>query len=254
MERMMLKPRPDVRVIEVPPLLTVGFAEELTEALVRAAADPSIRLVVFVGRENDVFSRGLDLEGVVAGRIAADAGLAAVAKCLRALCVFAKPKLAVVRGVTIGGGLGICAACDWVVASDTSSFAIPELLWGFVPAAIMPLLIRRVGAVRAQAWALTAITRPAAEALRIGLVDEVVPEAELAPAAHRAIRLFVRPDPAAVELLRTWSAVAENEPIEDAIERGAAVTAAWLARSEVREKLAVFFSDSDAVPWQAGSA
>ncbi|MEO6575885.1 MAG: enoyl-CoA hydratase/isomerase family protein, partial [Polyangiaceae bacterium] len=140
--------------IEVPPLLTVEFAHALTHALAEAAANPAVRVVVFVGRDAGVFSRGLDLEAVVSGKISADAGLAAVAECLKALHAFEKPKLAVVRGVAIGGGLGLAAACDWVLASEASTFAIPELLWGFVPAAILPLLIRRVGQVRAQAWAL----------------------------------------------------------------------------------------------------
>ncbi len=248
----MIPSREDVRVIEVPPSLTVEFAHALTDALSRAAVDSSVRLVVFVGQDPAVFSRGLDLQGVVDGHIPADAGLAAVATCLEALTSFAKPKLAVVRGQAIGGGMGLAAACDWVLATETSSFALPELLWGFVPAAIYPLIVRRIGPVRARAWALTAVARPAREALAAGMVDEVVPDGDIAVAARRAMKLFLRPDPAAIELLGRWSVESATLPTAEAIERGSAITAAWLSRSDVRKKLESFFSaGSDVVPWEA---
>ncbi len=243
--------REDVCRIEVPPLLTVEFSRALTDALAEAAANPVVRVVVFVGRDAGVFSRGLDLEAVVSGRIPADAGLAAVAECLKALHAFEKPKLAVVRGAAIGGGLGLAAACDWVLASEESTFSIPELLWGFVPAAILPLLIHRVGRVRAQAWALTAVARTAHEALAIGLVDEVVPDAQLDAVARRTTKLLLRPDPAAVTLLRSWTEEASALPIPEAIEKGAALTAAWLARSDVRARLEGFYEQHDTVPWRA---
>jgi enoyl-CoA hydratase/carnithine racemase len=205
--------------------------------------------VAFVGSSAGVFSRGLDLEAVVAGRIPADAGLAAVAECLKALYTFDKPKLALVCGAAIGGGVGLAAACDWVVAAETSSFALPELLWGFVPAAIVPLVMRRMGAARTQAWALTAVARTAQEALAAGLVDDVVPDVDLGLAGRRAVKLLVRPDPAAVGLLRSWVLEAESLPVPAAIERGSTLSATWLARPDVRARLESFFAGSDDVPW-----
>jgi enoyl-CoA hydratase/carnithine racemase len=245
----LLPPRPDVCVVEVPPLLTLAFAERLTATLARAADDDAVRLVAFAGSSAEVFSRGLDLEAVVAGRISADAGLAAVAECLKALYAFPKPKLALVRGTAVGGGVGLAAACDWVVAADTSSFALPELLWGFVPAAIVPLVMRRIGAARTEAWALTAVARSAQASLAAGLVDEVVPEADLGLAGRRAVKTLLRPDPAAVSLLRTWVTEAAALPVPAAIDLGSALSATWLAKPEVRARLETFFGASYDVPW-----
>lgn len=247
----MLPARPDICSIEVPPLLDGKCAEALTDALTRAEADPTIRLVVFSGRDPGVFSRGFDLEGVIAGKVPATTDLMAVAGCLKTLYRFPKPKLAIVGGAAIAGGLGLAAACDWILASETATFALPELLWGFVPAAIWPLLIRRVGPVRAQAWALTAVARSAREALSIGLIDEVVADDQLGAAARRVVKLLLRPDPEAVRLLRSWSAEAETLPVVEAIDRGAAITAEWLGRREVQTKLAGFFTQSGDVPWRS---
>lgn len=247
--RTFLPPRPDVCVVEVPPLLTIAFAEQLTATLTGALAADAVRVLALVGASAEVFSRGLDLEAVMSERISADAGLAAVAECLGALASFPKPKLALVSGAAVGGGVGLAAACDWVIATDTASFALPELLWGFVPAAIVPLIMRRIGAVRTGTWALTAVARTAEAALAAGLVDEVVPGAELAMAGRRAVKTLVRPEPAAVRLLRTWIIEAAALPVPQAIEAGAALSAAWLVRPEVRARLAAFFAAPDDVPW-----
>ncbi|NUR28322.1 MAG: enoyl-CoA hydratase, partial [Catenulispora sp.] len=83
---------------------------------------------------------------------------------------------AAVDGRVAGGGVGLVAACDFVVATEASTFGLPEALWGLLPCCVLPFLIRRVGFQRAHAMALT--TRPVAgaEAAAWGLVDETGPD------------------------------------------------------------------------------
>ena len=97
------------------------------------------------------------------------------------------PTLAVVRGAAMGGGCGLAAACDRVIASDDASFAMPEVTLGVAPAQIAPFVVRRVGATRAR-WLMlpSAAKLPARAASRPGLADVVVPAGGLARAALEA--------------------------------------------------------------------
>ncbi len=81
--------------------------------------------------------------------------------------------IAAVAGRAAGGGVGLAAACDVVLASSKAEFTLPEALWGLLPAAVYPFLRRRVGPHAARHLALTTRTLTAAQAADMGLVDEV---------------------------------------------------------------------------------
>ncbi|MEA2909998.1 MAG: isohexenylglutaconyl-CoA hydratase, partial [Bradyrhizobium sp.] len=107
--------------------------------------------------------------------------------------------VAAVQGGAVGAGLGILCACDVVIAAATCTFSAPEVLTGAVPAQIMPLLLRRAGWSHGRRMLTTGATCDAAEAQRIGLVNEITgPEESLDDAVARLLSSLAKCDPNAV--------------------------------------------------------
>lgn len=169
--------------------------ERLTPALVE-------RLMVELERETDAvvltlesegpsFCEGMDLTRLATRHGDAAEAVGRFAALLRAIAAAPQPVIALVDGPAIGGGVGLAAASDLVIATSRATFGLPETLFGVVPAIILPVLARRVGLARARWLAMGAATLSAAEAQRIGLVDELTGdlEAALAPITRRFERL-----------------------------------------------------------------
>src|SRR4051794_40528627 len=97
------------------------------------------------------------------------------------------PTVALVQGGCFGGGTGLVAACDVVIAADNATFSIAEVRWGLTAAIIVPQLNDAIGVRQLRRYGLTGERFNANEARRIGLVHEVVPLAELAAAGERAV-------------------------------------------------------------------
>ena len=97
------------------------------------------------------------------------------------------PTVALVHGACFGGGTGVIAACDVVIAADNSLFSITEVRWGLTAAIIIPQLCDAIGVRQVRRYALTGERFDAVEARRIGLVHEVVPMAELEAAGAKVV-------------------------------------------------------------------
>jgi len=155
---------------------------ELTDELSKLDQDAAIGAVVLTSNGAS-FSAGADLNWM--RRMAdlsesdnrADSGR--LAKLMRTLNDLSKPTVARVQGAAYGGGVGLVACCDIVVASDVAKFGLTEVKLGLVPAVISPYVIAAVGARQARRLFLTAETFDATEAHRIGLVHHCVPAAQL---------------------------------------------------------------------------
>ncbi|MBP2336636.1 polyketide biosynthesis enoyl-CoA hydratase PksH [Saccharothrix coeruleofusca] len=148
-----------------------ALVRRLYDELDAAEADTRCR-VLLITSEPGVFSTGMDLVDAARTPGPQDSG----GRFFDLLRRFTRTPLvvaAVVDGRVAGGGVGLLAACDLVLATPRSTFALPEALWGLLPCCVLPFLIRRTGFQRAYAMALT--TRPlgTAEAAACGLVDEV---------------------------------------------------------------------------------
>ena len=151
---------------------------ELTAALERLGTDRAVRAVALRAAGKS-FSAGGDLNwmrrmaGYSPDENRRDAeGLAAM---LGTLSHCAKPTLALVQGAVLGGGVGLVAACDIALAAEEATFCLSEVKLGLIPATIGPYVIAAVGERQARRYALTAERFDAMEAMRIGLVHEVVP-------------------------------------------------------------------------------
>ena len=108
------------------------------------------------------------------------------------------PTVALVHGACFGGGTGLLAACDVVIAADDANFSIAEVRWGLTAAIIIPQLNDAIGARQVRRYALTGERFAAAEARRIGLVHEIVPAAELEAAGARIVDALLQNGPQAV--------------------------------------------------------
>ena len=108
------------------------------------------------------------------------------------------PTVALVQGGCFGGGTGIVAACDVVIAADNAMFSIAEVRWGLTAAIIIPQLNDAIGVRQLRRYALTGERFGADEARRIGLVHEVVAPADLENAGHRIIERLLENGPQAI--------------------------------------------------------
>jgi methylglutaconyl-CoA hydratase len=108
------------------------------------------------------------------------------------------PTIALVQGGCFGGGTGVVAACDVVIAADNAIFSIAEVRWGLTAAIIIPQLNDAIGVRQMRRYALTGERFDAKEAHRIGLVHQVVPLSELAAAGERIVAHVLENGPDAV--------------------------------------------------------
>jgi len=228
--------------VRLPERLDAASVERLAREL-RTAITSSARVVTLAGATEDVFCLGLGLGSAPADTLATHA----FADVLLALHRAAKPTLALVDGRAVGGGLGIAASCDWVIATERSTFALPELLWGLVPAMIWPPLSDRMAPHVARQWTLTAHARAAIAAEAAGLVDEVIAVGSMPDAARRAERMLGRLEPNALARFREWARTSRALLLPDALARGAAITQELIGRSTVRARWTAFAAGD--APW-----
>jgi enoyl-CoA hydratase/carnithine racemase len=158
---------------------------ELQRAATRAAGDEEVGAVVVTGAGR-AFSSGLDLAEFGAMAEVTD-GEQVVGELQRAISAFEllpKPVIAAVNGLAVGGGLQLAIACDLRIAAASAEFASWEMRWAIVPdLGGTERLPRLIGLGRAKELVFTGRQVNAHEAERIGLVNRVVPDADLAQAA-----------------------------------------------------------------------
>ncbi|HEY0873436.1 MAG TPA: enoyl-CoA hydratase-related protein [Vicinamibacterales bacterium] len=172
--------RPDVRnafnehmVAEL-----TGWAENITQGA--PGQRPRVAVIAGAGK---TFCAGADL-GWMSKMIdySFDENMrdaAAMAEMFDALDSLPIPLIGRVHGAALGGGSGLAAVCDIVVASESATFGFTEAKLGILPAVISPYVVQKIGVSAARELFLTAARFPAARARDIGLVHAVVPEAEL---------------------------------------------------------------------------
>jgi enoyl-CoA hydratase/carnithine racemase len=165
--------------------LNAQVQDEIAAAAAEADADPAVRAVVLYGGEK-VFAAGADIKEM------AEATFAQVAVDSRRLQAafttvarIGKPVVAAVTGYALGGGLELALCADFRVAGEGARVGQPEILLGIIPGAGgTQRLPRLIGPARAKDIVFTGRFVGAAEALNIGLVDKVVPDAGVYQAAH----------------------------------------------------------------------
>lgn len=177
--------RPEVRNA-----LSGELMEAIGEGLGAFEADDAVRAIVIAGA-GPAFCAGADLRSMRSSRDSSDDANRSDARRMGGLfhrvASCRKPVLARVHGPAIGGGVGLMAACDIVVAAESTRFQFSEVRLGIVPAVISPFCIRRLGAVTAKRLFLTGEPVDARTALGYGLVDIVAADADLDAALDKVL-------------------------------------------------------------------
>ncbi len=231
----------------VPRVLGPAALTELSAAFARGAEDPETRVVALVGA-GGVFCHGMDLAHMVEGAAAGES-LRAFAELLARVRGAGRPTLAVVDGEAVGGGVGLAAACDLVLATPRASFALPEALFGILPGVVMPVLLERMTRQAARLLVLSGASRTADWAAAHGLVDELVAPEALPSRTNRLVRELSRVPTRRVLGLRRWIGELEGLGVEVGLARGAAVTAALIDEPATRAGVQAFL-EQGVPPWQ----
>jgi len=193
-------------------------------------ARESVRVIVIAGKGRN-FQAGADVKWLDAVRSSSpEDNLRAsrmTAEAVQRLNMVPIPIVALVQGVCFGGGTGMIAACDIVIAADNAVFSIAEVRIGVAGTIILPQLNDAIGVRQVRRYALTAERFDAKEAHRIGLVHEIVPLAELQAAGQRIVDHLLANAPQAIAqtkacaLRSAWSSL-KDEAFTTLIESHAA--------------------------------
>ncbi|MDQ1079845.1 enoyl-CoA hydratase-related protein [Pseudoroseomonas cervicalis] len=219
---------------------------ELEAAFHRIGRDPEVRLVVLDGNGAS-FSAGADLDWMRRAATQSEAENAAdataMARMLYALDRLPRPTVALVQGAAYGGGVGLAACCDIAIGAENARFCLSEVKLGLTPSTISPFVIAAIGARQARRYFLTAEVFGATRAQEIGLLHQVVPEAELQAAGAEMVATLLRNAPGAQADAKALVFLAEARAVDDAYteETGRRI-ASRRASAEGREGIAAFLS------------
>jgi methylglutaconyl-CoA hydratase len=208
---------------------------ELTAALSALDADPAVRAVVLAGR-GPAFCAGADLNWMkkMAGYGFEEnhADALALARMLHRLATLSKPTIARVHGPAFAGGMGLVAACDIAVAVYDVEFCLSEVKLGLIPATIGPYVAAAMGERMARRYFLTAERFDAAEAYRIGFVQEICPGDELDATVNALLGHLVAAGPAALAATKELIRAVTNRPLSDDVVQDTATRIATVRASK----------------------
>ncbi len=178
---------------------------ELEHAFSEIEGHTSIRAVVLTGGGEKSFVAGADIHEMKSfSPIEAERFSKLGHRVFDAIGCLRVPVIAAVNGYALGGGLELALACDFMYASENASFGLVETKLGLVPGfGGVARLARRVGNAMAREMIFSAVHLNANEALRIGLVNRVVPDSEVVHAAHLVAEKIAERGPCAVSMVKS---------------------------------------------------
>jgi len=231
--------RPDLRNA-----FNEGAIAELARVFDELGRNDAVRAIVLAAN-GPSFCAGADLNWMkkMAGysHDENEADAMRLAEMLRTIYLCPKPTVARVQGDCYAGGMGLVAACDIVVASETAGFCLSEVKLGLIPATISPYVIKAMGEQAARRYFLTAERFDAAEAQRIGVAHAVVAPEALDATVAGIVKALVNNSPHAVQQAKTLVREIVGQPVDDALLRDTAGRiAAIRASTEGREGVASF--------------
>jgi enoyl-CoA hydratase len=199
--------------------ITTEMGARLTEIVETIAVTSAVRVVILTGAGQRAFSVGSDLrqrrnmtkEDWLRQRQDFDRTLYTVRQ-LR------KPIFAAVNGIAYGGGSELAQSTDFIIASDNATFGQPEAMLGLAAGGGSPVFLPRLlPPGRALQMLMTGDPVSAGEAYRLGMVNEIHPQAELMDAAHRIAEKIASNSPTAVQAVKRAVHLGEGQPVEQAI-------------------------------------
>lgn len=223
--------------------LNAQAVDELKQAVDATRERSDTRVVVITGAGERSFVGGADIHHLAGLDVErGEQFIRALHEAFRAIREHPSPVIAAVNGYALGAGLELVMSCDIAIASEHAELGMPEAKVGLpsvIECALMPSII---GLMRTRELLLTGDTIDAQEAYRIGLVNQVVPPAELLSAVHRMAERLMRNGPRALrlqkELINRWL----NLPMDEAIEAGIQSLALAFATDEPQRAMEAFWA------------
>jgi methylglutaconyl-CoA hydratase len=230
-----------------------AFNAELIAELHRdidlVANDSTIRVVV-LGGEGKSFSGGADVNWM---RASLDLSRAdnvedsrRLSRMLRAIDTLPKIVIGRVQGAALGGGAGLAAVCDIVVATDSATFGFTETRLGILPAVISPFVLAKIGLSHARALALPGVRFDAEHARRIGFVHYVVPAEELDTRVAAIVADCLHAAPSAVAATKALFRAVWETPHDATLDLTAETLATQRVSPEGQEGLRAFLEKREA--------
>jgi crotonobetainyl-CoA hydratase len=228
--------RPEVRNALHPPA-----NKELSAAFDDFAADAETWVAIITGAGDKAFSAGNDLKySAEHGMGAVTMGTGGFGGITSRFDLF-KPVIAAVNGLALGGGFEIVLACDIIIAADQARFGLPEPRVGLAALASgMQRLPQCIPPKIAMGMMLTAKQISAAEAHRLGIVNEVVPLAELRAAAERWAGEILECSPTSVRATKQVALQSQGLPLEEAMKKSYPLVAALFGSEDMMEGVMAF--------------
>jgi methylglutaconyl-CoA hydratase len=216
---------------------------ELRETFELLDGDEDIRAIVLAG-DGPSFCAGADLHWMRASLdFTHDENVndaLGMADMFRTIDSCRHPVIGRIHGAALGGGSGLAAVCDIVIAADDTRFGFTEARLGIAPAVISPFVVRKIGQSHARALFVTAQRFGAARALAIGLIHEVVPASELDAAVAATLRHIGQSGPAGVRAGKILARMVTQLDDEEARETTAATIADLRVGPEAQEGIRAF--------------
>jgi methylglutaconyl-CoA hydratase len=222
------------------------LAGALAAAIETASADPDVRVIVVTGA-GSAFCAGAKLDALLAASERGDVdgvrdSFGVIERVYRALLAARPPLIAAVNGAALAGGAGIVGCCDLAIASENASLGYPEVLLGLVPGMVLTLLVQQAGPRAALDLALTGRRAPSEEALRLGLLTEVVPADRLEGRVGELARQLAGLSPDALAATKRWTwSLAEGGRL---LEQGRDLSTLLALTEDARAGMRAFFERS----------
>jgi methylglutaconyl-CoA hydratase len=234
--------------------LSPALASTLTEVFERPWRAEGVRALLLAGAGKN-FSAGADLEHLAALKDASEAENRADSDRLRRLFESLLRQealtIALVHGACVAGGCGLATACDFVVAAEDARLLYSEVRIGFVAALVATYLPLRCRGSDIRELLLDPEFVDARRALGIGLVNRVVPSAELAEAARRlAVEILTRASSEAIARTKRILLQGFGMPLPERLEAAAAANAEARATDDCKRGIAAFLETKQAPKWR----
>ena len=222
-------------------VINTPLIQKLTEAIERFYNDDELRVMILTGAGNRAFIGGVDInEMVMFNTSSAKAFITLLHGACNAIRNLKVPVIARISGYCLGGGLEVAAACDLRIATEDSTFGMPEVNVG-VPSVIEAALLPRLtGWGKACELVYTGRSISAAEALSCGLVERVVAREEFDHEVMRWVEEIINAGPQAIRLQKALIRHWETLPVDQAIEKGIETFGQAFQTNEPREFMTRF--------------
>lgn len=217
---------------------------DITAAMNALSKDESARIVVLQGA-GDAFSAGADLSWMKrASEFSAEENKAdarRLAAMLNSIYTCEKPVVALIQGACMGGGTGLAAACDIVIAAEDAFFALSEVRLGIIPAVISPFVLHAIGARQARRFFLTGERFDAMKAKEIGLAHMVCLRAQMEGTLDGVVKNLLACGPAAQKEAKALIRIVSGRPVDEAVmDDTARIIARVRSTAEGKEGVAAF--------------